>query len=430
MEVIDRIESNVRSYVRSFPTVFSRAEGARLFDKAGREYIDFFAGAGTLNYGHNNTALRERLLMYIADGGITHALDMATEAKCHFLSTFERNILRPRDLRYKVMFPGPTGTNAVEAALKLARKVTGRQNVIAFTNGFHGMTLGSLAVTGNGSKRRGAGVPLQNVTRVPFDGYHGDDVDTLEYLEAMLADASSGVDAPAAFIVETVQGEGGINVASWRWLRGLQELARDCGALLIVDDIQVGCGRTGSFFSFEEAGIAPDIVTLSKSLSGYGLPMALTLMRPELDVWEPGEHNGTFRGFNHAFVTAAAAIELFWQDDHFSQVVDEKTAIIRARLSRLAAEVGAEHRGRGMIQGLAFEEPSIASAASRAAFELGLVIETSGSDDEVLKLLPPLNITHCELNRGLDLLAAAVDEAANRHEQSGNANLVGEAVSA
>ncbi len=420
MKIIDRIESNVRSYVRSFPTVFATAEGATLTDRDGRSYLDFFAGAGTLNYGHNNPVLKERLIDYIAGGGITHSLDMATDAKCKLLETFERNVLRPRDLRYKVMFPGPTGTNAVEAALKLARKVTGRTNVVAFTNAFHGMTLGSLSLTANGGKRGGAGVSLGNVTRVPFDGYYGEDTDTLDQIEVMISDASGGVDAPAAFIVETVQGEGGVNAASAEWLCGLQQLAHDCGALLIVDDIQVGCGRTGAFFSFEEAGLTPDIVTLSKSLSGYGLPLAVTLMRPELDVWDPGEHNGTFRGFNHAFVTATAALEEYWRDDLFCMEIDEKAAITRARLSRIADAYGAEVRGRGMIQGLAFEDTEVAGAASRAAFERGLIIETSGSDDEVLKLLPPLTISHEELKRGLEIVAESVAAATKPARVNGN----------
>jgi diaminobutyrate-2-oxoglutarate transaminase len=423
MEIIDRIESNVRSYVRAFPTVFTTAQGSTLYDRDGRGYLDFFAGAGTLNYGHNHPVLKERLIDYISRGGITHSLDMATDAKCRLLAALERHILRPRDLRYKVMFPGPTGTNAVEAAIKLARKVTGRTNVVAFTNAFHGMTLGSLALTANGGKRGGAGVALGNVTRAPFDGYLGPNIDTLDHLALLLSDSSSGIDAPAAFVVETVQGEGGVNVASPEWLRGLQTLAREHGALLIVDDIQVGCGRTGAFFSFEEASLHPDIVTLSKSLSGYGLPLALTLIRPELDAWTPGEHNGTFRGFNHAFVTATAAIDELWQDDHFTQEVDEKTAIMGARLARLGSAVGAEVRGRGMIQGLAFADTRVAGAASRAAFERGLVIETSGSDDEVLKLLPPLTISHADLKRGLEIIGEAVDvavtECADRDRSNG-----------
>jgi diaminobutyrate-2-oxoglutarate transaminase len=288
-EIVHRLESEVRSYCRSFPVVFQRAQGAELFDERGRSYLDFFAGAGTLNYGHNDPTLKERLIEYIAGSGITHGLDMTTSAKCRFLELFEARILKPRKLDYKVMFPGPTGANAVEASLKLARKVTGRSNVISFTNAFHGMTLGALAATGNGEKRAGAGVALSGVTRMPFDGYLGPTVDTLDYLEKALDDPSSGVDAPAALIVETIQAEGGVNVGSIPWLRRLERIARSCGALLIVDDIQVGCGRTGPFFSFERAGLKPDIVCLSKSLSGYGLPLAVVLMRPELDVWKPGD---------------------------------------------------------------------------------------------------------------------------------------------
>lgn len=410
MEIIERLESEVRSYCRSFPTVFTRAEGAHLFDDKGTRYLDFFAGAGALNYGHNHPIMVERLVEYITGSGIAHSLDMATRAKVDFMTAFEQHVLRPRDLRYKMMFPGPTGTNAVEAALKLARKVTGRTQVVSFTNAFHGMTLGSLATTGNAMKRAAAGVPLEHVVRAPYDGYFGPEVDTLSHLEALLSDRSSGIEAPAAFIVETVQGEGGVNVASDEWLRGLEALAREHGALFIVDDIQVGCGRTGAFFSFEEAGLQPDIVCLSKSLSGFGQPFALTLMRPELDVWRPGEHNGTFRGNNLAFVTATAALEHFWSDDHLSDLVEEKATIARARLARMS-DAGAGDstvRGRGLVMGLSFEEPELARRTTRAAFERGLVIETSGPDDQVVKLLPPLTITCDELKQGLEILEQAV----------------------
>jgi diaminobutyrate-2-oxoglutarate transaminase len=409
VDIIQRLESEVRSYSRAFPTVFSRAEGAHLYDTSGRRYLDFFAGAGALNYGHNPPVLVRELIAYLTGGNVVHSLDMATEAKCRFLAAFEQRVLRPRDLRYKLMFPGPTGTNAVEAALKLARKVTGRTQIVSFTNAFHGMTLGSLAATGNAAKRSAAGVPLNHVTRAPFDGYFGPDVDTLAHLEALIADGSSGVEAPAAFLLETVQAEGGINVASAAWLRGLAALAKSSGALLIVDDIQVGCGRTGAFFSFEEADIVPDVVCLSKSLSAFGLPFAVTLLRPELDVWKPGEHNGTFRGNNLAFVTAAAALDHFWADDHLADEIEHKAAIARSRLERIAAERGdAEVRGRGLILGLALNDASIAKRAARRAFDLGLVIETAGADDQVIKLLPPLTIATDELVRGLDLLEEAI----------------------
>ncbi len=408
MEPFERLESKVRSYCRSFPEIFSQAKGSCVIADNGEEYIDFFAGAGVMSYGHNNERLKTALMEYIADDGITHGLDMATKAKGDFLETFERMILRPRGLDYKIMFPGPTGTNAVESALKLARKITGRVGVVAFTNGFHGMTLGSLALTGNQSKRSGAGVPLTHVTRMPFDGYFGDDVDTIEYADTLLSDASSGVDAPAAFIVETVQAEGGINVASASWLRDLQALARKHGALLVVDDIQVGCGRTGPFFSFEEAGIEPDIVCLSKALSGYGLPFALTLFRRSLDIWKPGEHNGTFRGNNLAFVTARATLDRYWTDARLERAVREKGRVLRSALQSLADDFGGEVRGKGLIQGLCLDSETTASVC-REAFDLGVLIETAGAQDEVLKILPPLTIQPDILEEGLDRLRRAME---------------------
>jgi len=344
MEIFDRLESEVRSYCRSFPTVFTTAQGHLLRDEQGREFIDFFAGAGALNYGHNHPALKARLLDHIAGDRITHSLDMATEAKREFLETLHRVILAPRRLPHKVMFPGPTGTNAVEAALKIARLVTGRTNVIAFTNAYHGMTLGALAVTGNAGKREGAGVTLGNVARMPFHGYMGSDLDTIDLLEQYLADGSSGMDPPAALILETVQAEGGVNVASIPWLRRLGKLLDRHGILLIVDDIQVGCGRTGSFFSFEAAELEPDIICLSKSLSGYGLPFAITLLKPELDQWEPGKHNGTFRGHNLAFVTATAALETFWTKPRPHRSCP--LAADRRRVWRHAARPGDDPRNR------------------------------------------------------------------------------------
>ncbi len=419
MEVINSLESEVRSYCRSFPTVFDTARGARLFDQEGRSYVDFFAGAGALNYGHNDPALKRRLLAYIESDGITHGLDMATTAKEDFLACFAERILEPRELQYKTQFPGPTGTNAVEAALKLARKVTGREGVVSFSNAFHGMTLGSLAVTGNGFKRRGAGVPLHFGDAVPFDGFLGEEIDTLDVLEAMLDGGSSGMDPPAAVIVETTQAEGGLNVASDAWLRRLQTLCRRFGSLLIVDDIQVGIGRTGPFFSFERAGLDPDLVCLSKSLSGYGLPMAIVLIRPDLDAWEPGEHNGTFRGNNPAFVTATAALD-YWQDDRLEREVGEKAIVLRSALESIARahpSLKATVKGIGLIQGLSFEDARIAGRVSRLAFERGLLLETAGPDGGVAKVMPPLNIDEVAFKDGLRILSAVVDEVVEDPKQ-------------
>ncbi len=417
MQTIERFESAVRSYCRDWPTVFTSARGCTLVDDDGRQYLDFFAGAGALNYGHNHPDLIEPLVEHLRRGGIVHGLDMATGPKIEFLERLDARVLTPRGLEYKVQFPGPTGTNAVEAALKLARKVTGRDRVIGFTNAFHGMTLGSLAVTGNSMKRRGAGVPLGNVDSMPFEGFLGDDHDTIEFLEAFLVGDASGIDLPAAVILETTQAEGGINPASDDWVRRLADVCRRHDIVMIIDDIQVGCGRTGPFFSFERAGIDPDIVCLSKSLSGSGLPMAVTLLKPHLDVWEPGEHNGTFRGNNAAFVTATAALERFWSDDELSDDVVRKGDRIDAYLVDLATEhdgLFAEARGRGMIRGIEARVPEAAAAIAAAAFERGLIVETAGPNDEVLKLLPPLVVSDAELDRGFGILSESVEAVLDR----------------
>ncbi|MFI5783621.1 diaminobutyrate--2-oxoglutarate transaminase [Nocardia sp. NPDC051570] len=415
MTVFENLESNVRGYCRSWPTLFDTAQGAWLRDGGGRDYLDFFAGAGALNYGHNNPVLKQALLDYIARDGITHGLDMSTVAKQHLLETINTVLLDPRGLDYKVQFPGPTGANAVEAALKLARKVTGRTTILNFTNAFHGMTLGALSVTGNAAKRAGAGVPLVHVNPMPYDGYL-EGADELAWMEKVLDDSSSGVDKPAAVIVETVQGEGGVNVSRPEWLRRLSELCSARGILLIVDDVQMGCGRTGPFFSFEAAGITPDIVTLSKSIGGYGLPLALVLMRRDLDQWAPGEHNGTFRGNNPAFVTATAALEHFWSDQRLEEATAVKGERIRQSFTELSANyTGVSTRGRGLVHGLVFDDASQAGKVSRIAFEKGLLVETSGAEDEVVKLLPPLTITTDELDHGLGILGRAVDMVQGGH---------------
>ena len=413
MDIFEERESEVRSYCRKWPVVFDRAVGAWLYEENGRPYLDFFSGAGALNYGHNNPVLKAALLEYLVRDGVIHSLDMYTAAKANFLAALDELILRPRGLDYKVQFPGPAGTIAVEAALKLARKVTGRTEVACFTNGFHGMTLGALAVTGNGLHRGGSGLPLSHAARLPFDQSLAGQVPDFSWFDRLLEDSGSGLDLPAAVIVECVQGEGGINVASPSWLRGLAERCRRHEILLIVDDVQMGCGRTGPFFSFEVAGIEPDIVCLSKSIGGYGFPLALTLFHPELDAWAPGEHSGTFRGIDPALVTGGAALRAYWSDGGLESRTVANGERIAAALAGIAAAVpGARPRGRGMAYGIEFAAPGSALKVAAAAFDLGLVIETAGPDDQVVKLLPPLTIGDDELSQGLSLLAEAAEHAA------------------
>lgn len=407
-DIFATLESEVRGYSRTWPAVFDRAAGSWLYDEDGTPYLDFFAGAGALNYGHNNPILKRKLLEYLERDGVTHGLDQATAAKREFLETVRDRVLTPRGMDYKIQFPGPTGTNSVEAALKLVRKITGRESVISFTNAFHGMTLGSLSVTGNSMKRGGAGIPLVHSTPMPYDNYFDGQYPDFLYFERLLEDSGSGLNEPAAVIVETLQGEGGINSSRPEWLRGLAELCRSHGMLLIVDDVQMGCGRTGPFFSFEEAGIEPDIICLSKSIGGYGMPLALTLIKSELDVWEPGEHNGTFRGNNPAFVTASEALRQYWSDDTLQRATVAKGERVGAALESLTERYGGIAKGRGLARGLGFEDPELAGKISKAAFDRKLLLETSGPQSEVIKIMPPLTVSDEELEQGLGIIADAV----------------------
>lgn len=407
-DVFERLESNVRSYCRSFPGLFVSAEGAWLTSSSGRRILDLLSGAGCLNYGHNNPEIMSRVIDYISGNGVVQSLDLHTSAKRKFLIDFEDIILRPRGLDYKIQFPGPAGTNAVEAGLKLARRVTGRRQIAAFTGGFHGMSLGALAATSNRRARAAAGVPLDDVTFWP---YESEQVPARESLAAIELDIRSRAEAdrPAAAIVELVQGEGGLAAASSHWFRGLAALCEANGILLIVDDIQAGCGRTGSFFSFEGMGVVPDIVLLSKALGGFGAPLAVTLLRPTLDIWQPGEHNGTFRGNNLAFVGGSAALETYWRDHQFERQIAERSGRFRELLASRVCEPGRiSLRGRGFMTGLHFIEPGAAAECSRQLFEQGIMAETCGENNETLKFLPPLTVGAEELEFAAERLEAAL----------------------
>lgn len=421
MDTFQRWESEIRGYCRAYPTVFVSASNARQVDEQGRSFIDFFAGAGVMNFGHNNPRMKQALIDYIQADGIAHSLDMHTAAKRAFIDTFVELVLTPRTMDYRLQFVGPTGTNAVEAALKLARRVTGRETVIAFHHGFHGMTLGSLACTANSYFRNAAGVPLNHVMHEPFGCERrcagcqlGCGMDSLAALRARLHDTSSGLAAPAAFIVEAIQAEGGVNIASQEWLQGVQKLAQDVGALLIIDDIQAGCGRTGSYFSFDGMGLRPDIVCLAKGLGGFGTPIAMNLIRPEHDQhWSPGEHTGTFRGQNLSFVAGRIGLEYF-RDETLMQAVRSKGALIHQALKEIATHhpgLGFEVRGKGMMQAIDLRDGTLAKAVAGQCFELGLLIGPCGTGGRVIKVIPPLTIDEEDLNAGLALLAKAIDNA-------------------
>jgi len=385
-----------------------------VWDANGVEFIDFLSSCGSLNYGHNHPALKQAVIEYLANDGIGNALDFHTEAKLKFIARFSEVLLKPKGLPYLLQFTGPTGANCVEAALKLARKFTGRYNVAAFTNAFHGMSTGALATTGSRLARRASEVGLQGVIRLPFDGYRGAGLPELDRFADMAQDPSGGIDPLAAIIVETVQGEGGLNVASTAWLRKLREVASALGALLIVDDIQAGCGRTGEFFSFERAGILPDLVCLSKSLSGFGLLMSLLLIVPAFDVWKPAEDNGTFRGNSLAFVTATKTLD-FWQEPDFVESIAQRSRILDDWNNEMVAtfpDVISRKKGLGMMAGVEFISPQCAKSAAGFARDRRLLIERCGPRDEVVKVFAPINIDCDLLSEGLKRLSSAIEQTA------------------
>ncbi|MCC5848532.1 MAG: aspartate aminotransferase family protein [Verrucomicrobia bacterium] len=411
MDWFEEYESEIRAYSRVYPVVFETAENAKQTDENGKTYLDFYAGAGVLNLGHNPPSMKAAMIAYLEKNGVLHSLDMMTVAKRDFIQAFVETILRPRNMDYKLQFMGPTGTNAVEASLKLARLVTGRSHIIAFSQGFHGMTLGSLACTANEVFRNAAGVTLDDVSHWPFDNHTGGGLESLDTLRALLENTSGGLEKPAAFLVEAIQAEGGVNVASQEWLLALQKLAHDVGALLIVDDIQAGCGRTGRYFSFEGMGLEPDIITLAKGIGGAGTPMAMNLVKPEHDRhWKPGQHTGTFRGQNLSFVAGREALR-FFEDDKLLSETRAKGEIMREHLQKLAeahADKGYAVRGKGMMQALDVKDGALAKAIAHDCFEHGLLFGPCGVGGQVLKLIPPLTIPEDELLAGLEIFSDAV----------------------
>ncbi|NEZ04779.1 aspartate aminotransferase family protein [Wenzhouxiangella sp. XN201] len=417
MQVFEQWESDIRGYCRLYPTVFKSASNARQTDENGKSYIDFFAGAGVLNFGHNNARMKRAMIEFLERDGVAHSLDMYTDVKRDFIAKFVDTVVKPRGWNHKLQFMGPTGTNAVETALKLARKVTGRRSVVAYEHGFHGMTLGSLACTANSYFRNAAGVPLEHVVRQPFGS---DEVPLdqalawVDQLRVLFEDSSSGLEPPAAFVIEPIQAEGGVHVARPEWLKAVQDLARDLGALVIYDDIQAGCGRTGSYFSFDDMGLDPDIITLAKGIGGFGTPLAMNLVKPEYDkYWSPGEHTGTFRGQGLSFVAGVEALNYF-DDDELMNAVKENGETMRKRLESIADSRGQGRfsvRGRGMMQALDVGDGELAKQIASTAFENGLLIGACGTGGRVLKLIPPLTIPEADLAEGLDILEQSVASA-------------------
>lgn len=430
--IFDRMRQQAAKYVQSIPTDARQASGSLITTQTGAEVIDFYSGAGTLNYGHDNDLLSTKLCNYLKTYAATPARYGINRARDLFFKTVQHTLLEPRNWDYTLQLSGPTGANALEAAVRIARKAKGRQNVVSFTQGFKVTEASGLAVSAGALLDQAAGVSLSNAVFMPYDGCFGPDVDSMAYLERLLDDQAGSAQRPAAVVVETVLGQGGVNVLTWRWLSELQALCQRHDMLLIMDDTQVGCGRTGHFFSFETAAIQPDIIVLSKSLSGFGLPMSVLLLHPSLPAQTQEAGSGRVatacQDQELALVTAAHALQEYWQDDQFSSAIRRKEGLVRDWLENIVhsyPQVSMMARGRGLIQALVMPEGSgLAVKAAATALQHGLAIDTSGANEEVLKVLPALTITDDLLLRGLEIVDRVVAQtlASWSAEKPGNAS--------
>jgi diaminobutyrate-2-oxoglutarate transaminase len=410
MNPFEELESNVRYYCRRWPAVFSTASGSTIVDEDGNEYLDFFAGAGALSYGHNNPVLVEVAIEHLRAGKILHSLDTFTVEKRRFLESMQRHVLAPRHLDMVVQTVGPTGATAVEAALQLAQRITGNRAVVGFAGSYHGMTYRTASISASMSGRA-TSAHLKEFVALPFvENVTESDI---ELLDATLRSTIDG-QRIGAVIIEPTQGEGGARPFDPAYLRAIRERCSELGVLVIADEVQAGVGRTGSFFSFESSALDPDIVCVSKSISGLGLPMALNLVRRNFDTWAPGEFSGTFRGNNLAFATSATMLETYWADSNLEKGTEQRGLMVRAALEEMSVQFGNSDfvvRGNGLLCGLDVGDTKLAADIAEAAFTRKLIVETCGAGDTTVKLLPPLVIDEEQLADGLARLGEAVAQA-------------------
>jgi diaminobutyrate-2-oxoglutarate transaminase len=422
----EKRESNARTYPRHFPFAVAEASGSYIRDLDGNVFIDFLTGAGVLSLGHNHPELVAAATEQM--GIFTHGLDMPTPAKDAFTEA-QLSMLPPgmRD-RMKIQFCGPTGANAVDAALKLCKTATGRGGIVSFQGGFHGSSHAAMAVTGNVGQKRPITNGMPGVSFFPFSSCSrcplALDPETCQtncvsFLERALRDPNGGLELPAAVIMEMVQGEGGVIPARKEFVQRVRRLTRELNIPLVVDEVQTGCGRTGTWFAFEAYDIEPDVIIASKALSGMGLPVAIVLYAEELDTWAPGAHTGTFRGNQLAFAAGTRTIEIIRRDDVLGNVRAREDQI-RGRLTEELAGHPAvlEIRGKGLMWGIELTAPGdgrtvaeLAEDVQARALRSGLILELGGRDDCVVRMLPPLNVTAEVVDMALTILLRSVEGA-------------------
>ena len=432
-------ESNARSYPRKFPFAIAKAKGSWVTDVEGNKYLDFLCGAGTLALGHNDSEINQTMVDLLTGDAPLHTLDLTTPVKDKFVHTLLS--LLPGELKdnAKVQFCSPSGTDAVDAALKLCKTATGRTSVIAFQGGYHGMGHGALALTGNlTAKNKVHGLmpdvhffPYPYSYRCPFGlGGEAGVKAACTYFEHVLKDPESGITKPAAVIIEPIQGEGGVIPAPVEFLQTIRRVTQELDIPMIVDEIQCGIGRSGKFFAFEYAGIVPDVILASKAIGG-SQPLSVVIYNKKLDKWEQGAHAGTFRG-NQLAMAAGTVVMNRVSKPEFLEEVREKGKIIEERLLALKAKtkIIGDVRAKGLMIGTEFVNPKgqpdeigslptsgeIAAKVQKICFENGFVAEKGGRGGSVMRCLCALNITKDEINTAMDIFEKVVLQVAKEYE--------------
>jgi len=428
-------ESNARSYPRRLPLALRKGKGMYVEDTDGQTYIDCLACAGALALGHNHPIVLEAIQRFLEEGVPFQTLDLTTPVKDRFVDALFAALPKAFTEDARIQFCGPSGADAVEAAIKLVKTCTGRRTILSFHGAYHGMTHGGLALTGHlGPKSAVSGLmpdvqflPYPYDYRCPFGagGESGHRLSTA-YIERLLDDPNSGVVSPAAMILEVVQGEGGVIPSPDAWLQDIRRITNERKIPLIVDEIQTGLGRTGTLFAFERAGIIPDVVVMSKAIGG-GLPLSVVVHRPEFDLWQPGAHAGTFRGNQMAMAAGAATIEYVRTHrlDQHAQIMGERL-LAHLRGIQTSSRCLGDVRGRGLMIGVEVVDrdarpdargtypaaPELARKIQSQALRRGLILELGGRNGSVVRFLSPLIVTEEEI----DLIASIFGEAVGAAE--------------
>lgn len=426
-------ESSARSYPRKFPFALNKAKGSWIEDVEGNRYLDFLCGAGTLALGHNDDEVNKAMVDLILSDAPLHTLDLTTPVKDKYVDEIFSII--PEELRKnaKIQFCSPSGTDAVDAAIKLCKTATGRGNVIAFSGGYHGMGHGALALTGNHNAKKYVQNLMPGVQFMPYPYSYrcpfglGGDAGTdacCAYFERMLKDPESGVVLPAAVIVEPIQGEGGVVPAPIKFLQTIRRVTRELDIPMIVDEIQCGMGRSGRVFAFEYADIVPDVILSSKAIGG-SQPMSVVIYNKNLDKWSAGAHAGTFRGNQLAMAAGTVVIERV-KNPEFLKEVARKGNRIKDAMEKLKGEVSiiGDVRGKGLMLGIEFIDPNgakdlmgnpepsgeIAARIQHMCFENKLVMEKGGRNGSVMRCLCALTVTDDEIDTMLSIFEKVVKE--------------------